>query len=117
MIAMSRECSRVEYDYTKQLELLCGRLDGSTAVKAEVVGTGDDASVAFELKQQGTRVEITATPTRADFAVVLPWASEVRDVEGADVVTGDSRGERLPGDPEGGVVLRATQGRVVFTWS
>ena len=71
----------------------------------------------FELTQKAQRVQMSASEADRGFTVVLPWATAVEQVDGAEVVSRADRGQRLPGDPPGGIVLRATRPRIAFTWS
>ena len=116
MVPMSREAAQVEYDYTKDLGLVCGRLDGTTPIGVDVAVPGG-SSVRFELNQTGRHVELTASSDCEGFSVVLPWAKSAEKVDGAEVVPPERRGERLPGDPVAGVVLRAKRGRIAFDWT
>jgi hypothetical protein len=117
LLPLSRECARVEYDYTQDVHLVCGRLDGATPATTEVVTGVRGRSLLFELRQSGRHAEVEVRGGAAAFTVVLPWATAVDGVEGAEVVEGEARGERLPGDPPNGVVLRATRARIAFDWT
>ncbi len=115
VIPLGDDTQAVEYDYAAGLSLLCGCLDGATPV-AVVIHDRRGAEVErFTLEQACARVTVTAARGRADYRVVLPWASAVRELEGGEIVSEAARPPRRPGDLPGGVVIQATGARVAFT--
>lgn len=112
LIAFGPEATQVEYDYRKDVRLVCGMLDGSSPSSVELVDARGERTSRFTLEQRGHEVSVVSEDGRADFQIALPWAKEVRDLEGGRIHEATSE----VGPAPAGLVIAATSSRVRFTW-
>lgn len=104
-----------EYDHRRGVRLVFGYLEpveSEAPSGARLPGTvtiqgGNKSSTPhhFELAEDGNKLTVTSTDGNADFEVHLPWAVSAEALSG---------GELAAGSP--GVLLKATNSRLSFTW-
>ncbi|MBV9947706.1 MAG: alpha-xylosidase, partial [Myxococcales bacterium] len=104
IVPMGAANGRVEYDYATAVTLVCGRLDGSSALAVDLVDTHGKPLSSYSLEQSGERVTASNADGRDDYRLRLPWASGIDRIEG---------GRRASGS-EHGVEIVATAPRVSF---
>ena len=113
LVALGPERAKVEYDFAAGTRLIAGKLDGVTACSVQISDAKGKPATRFELEQKDHRVTLTNRDGRSDFTLQLPWASEVTELEGGDIVAPPK--QRALGDP-GGVLIRAGKSRLSFVW-
>jgi len=115
VIPMSAELGQVDYDFAKNVRLVCGCLDGVTARTVEVCDSKGKVVSRFSLTQQGHRLTVSNLEGRSDFELQLPWAERVNAERGVGGIVAAGDRPRPPGDP-GGFVIRAAIAEVVVTY-
>jgi alpha-D-xyloside xylohydrolase len=116
VVALGPELAKVDYDYAARVRLLCGKLDGTTQRRVQIVDSKGRPATQFLLEQHGRRVVVTNPDSRNDFQVQLPWTEQLSELVGGELVAASPDTERAPGDPPGGVLIAATASRVEFVW-
>jgi alpha-D-xyloside xylohydrolase len=116
LIATGAERKRVDYDFAANPRLVCGKLDGQSAVSVEIVDRLGHERVRFELAQRGKQVTLERQGAGAGFELQLPWAQAVSELTGGRVLEASTVSSRVPGDP-GGIVIQASGDRLSFVWS
>jgi len=112
IIPLSPEKDLVDYDYAKDLSLVCGKFDGSSSKTLEVADGKGKILARFELSQKDKTVSIKSLEGKTDFTINLPWAKSVSGLTGAKEV----ETLKLPGTA-GGISLKAQAASLSFTWA
>jgi alpha-D-xyloside xylohydrolase len=94
----------VEYDYTRRLRLICGKLERRQSQQL-AVSDGHGGAARLELYHDADRVRVRSSQL-SDFQVHLPWARELVELERGSVVRDDPR----PPLTSAGIVVRADSG-------
>ena len=115
VIPMGAELGQVDYDFAKNVRLVCGCLDGVTARTVQVCDSKGKVVSRFSLTQQGHRLTVSNLEGRSDFELQLPWAERVNAERGVGGIVAAGDRPRPPGDP-GGFVIRAAAAEVVVTY-
>jgi len=115
VVPMGAELGQVDYDFAKNVRLVCGCLDGVTARTVQVCNSKGKVVSRFSLTQQGHRLTVSNLEGRSDFELQLPWAERVNAERGVGGIVAAGDRPRPPGDP-GGFVIRAAAAEVVVTY-
>jgi hypothetical protein len=115
LIVLGAEQRKVDYDFASNPRLVCGKLDGETAVSVDVVDRSGAEQSRFELTQRGNHVTVELRRGGTGFELQLPWAAAVSDLVGGNALERSEKPGSVPGDP-GGIVIRANAERVSFVW-
>jgi len=112
VLPLGAEHAEVDYDYGRALQLVCGKL-GDVTRQLEVFDRDAKLVRRFSVEHRDHTLTVASLDGHADFALQLPWASEVVELQGAEAAPPAAAG--IPGPP-GGVRVRATRERVTLTW-
>jgi alpha-D-xyloside xylohydrolase len=112
LICVGANDSQVDYELSRGVRLICGKLDSKISLEVRLVDTRGDAAGVLEVYNDGKRIRVKS-PTLSDFQVHLPWASEVIEMERGSLVKDDAR---LPLTSRG-VVVRADSGTASFRYA
>jgi alpha-D-xyloside xylohydrolase len=112
VVCVGSDSTNVDYDLTRGVRLVCGKLEGRITLEVRLVDTTGDAAGRLEVYHDGKRVRVNS-PTLSDFQVHLPWAKEVVEVERGSVVRDDARGPITTQ----GVIVRADGGSASFRYA
>jgi alpha-D-xyloside xylohydrolase len=102
---------QVEYDWTRGVRLICGKLDGKSTLSARLPDLRGAEAARIEVYHDGDRIRAKSSEL-ADFQVQLPWARELVELERGSSVQGERRAPLT----SGGVLVRADSGAVSFRY-
>jgi alpha-D-xyloside xylohydrolase len=103
--------TRVDYDTTHAVRLVCGKLAGRVSLAAPLLdGQGRVADV-LELVHEGNSVRVQAA-TIHDFQVHLPWAAVLTKLDRGSVIEGELRTPLT----RVGVIVQASDGVAAFSY-
>jgi len=111
VICVGSNGTAVEYDLSRGVRLVCGKLDGRVALQVHLVDVHGDPTGTLEVYHDGRRVRVKSA-TLSDFQVHLPWAPAVVEVERGSIVKDDARAPLTAR----GVVVRADSGTASFSY-
>jgi alpha-D-xyloside xylohydrolase len=111
LICVGTSGAMVDYDFGRNVRLVCGRFEGRASMEARLVDTRGDPAGVLEVYHDGRRVRVKS-PTLSDFQVHLPWATAAAEVERGHVVKDDAR---FPLTTRG-VIIRADSGTASFRY-
>jgi len=114
IVPMSAELDQVDYDYAKQVRLVLGVPEGNSSRTVAIVDTRGKLVCTFTVTHQGSVITVKSEPRRSDFEVQLPFAKELRTLEGGRRV--EPTVPAVPGDP-GGIVVGATGPELRLSWA
>ncbi|MEY2934101.1 MAG: hypothetical protein RL033_4850, partial [Pseudomonadota bacterium] len=100
----------VEYDYSRRLRLICGKLERKQALQVSV-DDGRGGTTRLELYHDADRVRVRSAQL-SDFQVQLPWARELVELERGSLVRDDAR----PPLTSAGIIVRADSGTASFRY-
>jgi alpha-D-xyloside xylohydrolase len=115
VVPMSANLDLVDYDYGKQVRLVLGIPEGNVARAVNIVDTRGKLQCTFTVSHQDATITVKSDPPRNDFEVQVPFAKEVRSLEGGHRVEPTGTEGAIPGVP-GGIVIGATSPQLKFTW-
>ncbi len=101
----------VDYDLSRNVRLVCGKLQGRVSLDVRLVDTKGDTAFVLEVYNDGNRIRVKS-PTLSDFQVHLPWASAIVEMERGSLVKDDAR----PPLTTSGVLVRANGGTASFSY-
>lgn len=107
VLAVGTEDTLVEYDFPKNVRLLCGKLDVSMARTVDLVDQQGRPITVFEMTREGSRVAVRNTTRRQDFQVQLPWTADIDQVQGGYRLDFTEDERRAP-ITSSGVLIQAT---------
>lgn len=113
VIPLGSERAQVDYDFTRGLRLVCGKL-GDVQRELEIFDRNGALGTVFALEHAGQQLTVINRQGNADFELQLPWAQELLELEGGERLAATSS-TAAPGTA-GGVVVRATRERVSLVW-
>jgi alpha-D-xyloside xylohydrolase len=111
LICVGASATKVDYDLSRTVRLICGKLDGRTALEARVFDAKGRIAGALELYHDANRVRVTSAGL-SDFQVHLPWASALIEMDRGSIVKDDVRSPIT----NGGVLVRADGGTASFSY-
>jgi alpha-D-xyloside xylohydrolase len=106
------EHTQVDYDLTKNVRLVCGKLDGKATLNAPLFDARGQFVTTFEVAQQGRRLRVKNSSGLAGFELHLPWAAQADEVQGGSVVS-----EARAPLTQRGIVIRVQAAEVSFRYS
>ena len=112
LVCVGTNDSQVDYDLSRGVRLVCGKLDAKVSLEVRLVDTRGDAAGLLEVYNDGKRIRVKSA-TLSDFQVHLPWASEVVEVERGSIVKDDARAPLTTR----GVIVRADSGTTSFRYA
>jgi len=112
VVCVGSENREVDYDLTRGVRLVCGKLEGRVTLEVRLVDTAGDVAGKLEVYHDGKRVRVTSA-TLSDFQVHLPWAKEVVEIERGSVARDDARGPITTR----GVIVRADGSTASFRYA
>jgi alpha-D-xyloside xylohydrolase len=112
VVCIGNRTAQVEYEWSRGVRLVCGRLDTGISLDVRLVDTSGAASGRLEVYHDGQRVRVTS-PTLFDFQVQLPWAEEVIELERGTLVRDEARAPVTTR----GVIVRADGGTASFRYA
>jgi alpha-D-xyloside xylohydrolase len=112
VVPLGSEHTLVDYDFGRALRLVCGKL-GSVKRELEIFDRDARMGRSFGIEHDQQSLTIVSRQGQTDFEVQLPWASELVELDGGELVT--EAGPAVPGT-RGGVVVRANRERLTLVW-
>lgn len=111
LIPIGASHSAVDYDFSRGVRLLAGKLEGRVTLECPLVDTKGNPSARLELYHDHRHVRVTS-PTLSDFEVHLPWASQIVAIERGSIARDDARAPLTTR----GVIVRADSGTASFSY-
>jgi alpha-D-xyloside xylohydrolase len=111
LIGVGANATQVDYDLSRSLRLVCGKLQGRLALQAPVVDARGELAGALEVYHDGERVRVKSAQL-SDFQVHLPWATSLVAIDRGIAVGEDVRGPIT----SRGVIVRADGGTASFSY-
>ena len=102
----------MDYDLTKNVRLLCGKLDGKTTLNVPLFDARGQFVTTFEVAQQGRRLRVKNSSGLRGFELHLPWAAQADEVQGGSVVS-----EARAPLTQRGIVIRAQDAELSFRYA
>ncbi|MET0412206.1 MAG: alpha-xylosidase [Polyangiaceae bacterium] len=111
LVCVGESSTQVDYDLTRDVRLVCGKLDARVALSAPLYDARGRPVGVLELVHEGNHVRVRSESLR-QFEVHLPWAASLTQVERGTSVAGELRGPLTPR----GVLVRASDGEAAFSY-
>ncbi len=115
LLAVGSQVSEVDYDFGQGVRLVSGKLDGSTECRATLVSSRGERLAELGLEQRGERVRLESSRALDGLEVQLPWADEILEIQGGELLPSPAASGRPP-LVGCGPVVRASGARLSFVW-